>query len=230
MASRIVFLPKYEDPWYEEKVVTFEWVPGMAKSQARKSINNLHEAAQTQLELRNPLEISTKSNSDLGVSLSAFNLKLDVDTEFVSIESAYQSSKVFKNGGPYRDILNLNSYDAKKDERLKESGELIGFEFEGNEWNVTNSPNFYDYLYIRALIDFEDKKLIQEFDCFTDIAFSQTSLKYKNNLSFNCQARSVAIYLGLLNNLEEYKIVKKLYDISQKNPKIIMSDQLSLEI
>ena len=230
MASRIVFLPKYEDPWYEEKVVTFEWVPGMAKSQARKSISNLHEAAQVQLELRNPLEISTKSNSDLGVSLSAFNLKLDVDTEFVSIESAYQSSKVFKNGGPYRDIVNLNSYDAKKDERLKESGELIGFKFEGNEWNVTNSPNFYDYLCIRALIDFEDKKLIQEFDCFTDIAFSQTSLKYKNNLSFNCQARSVAIYLGLLNSLEEYKIVKKLYDISQKNPKIIMSDQLSLEI
>ena len=230
MASRIVFLPKYEDPWYEEKVVTFEWVPGMAKSQARKSISNLHEAAQTQLELRNPLEISTKSNTDLGVSLSAFNLKLDVDTQFVSIESAYQSSKVFKNGGPYRDILNFNSYDAKKDERLKNSGELIGFEFEGNEWNVTNSPNFYDYLYIRALTDFEDKKLIQEFDCFTDIAFSQTSLKYKNNLSFNCQARSVAIYLGLLNNLDESKIVKKLYDISKNNPKIIMSDQLSLEI
>lgn len=230
MASRIVFLPKYEDPWYEEKVVTFEWVPGMAKSQARKSINNLHKAAQVQLELRNPLEISTKSNTDLGVSLSAFNLKLDVDTQFVSIESAYQSSKVFKNGGPYRDILNLNSYDAKKDERLKDSGELIGFKFEGNEWNITSSPNFYDYLYIRALTDFEDKKLIQEFDCFTDIAFSQTSLKYKNNLSFNCQARSVAIYLGLLNNLEEYKIVKKLYDISQKNLKIIMSDQLSLDI
>ena len=230
MASRIVFLPKYEDPWYEEKVVTFEWVPGMAKSQARKSISNLHEAAQTQLELRNPLEISTKSNTDLGVSLSAFNLKLDVDTQFVSIESAYQSSKVFKNGGPYRDILNFNSYDAKKDERLKNSGELIGFEFEGNEWNVTNSPNFYDYLYIRALTDFEDKKLIQEFGCFTDIAFSQTSLKYKNNLSFNCQARSVAIYLGLLNNLDESKIVKKLYDISKNNPKILKSDQLSLEI
>ena len=230
MASRIVFLPKYEDPWYEEKVVTFEWVPGMAKSQARKSISNLHEAAQTQLELRNPLEISTKSNTDLGVSLSAFNLKLDVDTQFVSIESAYQSSKVFKNGGPYRDILNLNSYDAKKDERLKNSGGLIGFEFEGSEWNVTNSPNFYDYLYIRALTDFKDKKLIQEFDCFTDIAFSQTSLKYKNNLSFNCQARSVAIYLGLLNNLEESKMIKKLYDICQKNPKIIESDQLTLEI
>ena len=230
MASRIVFLPKYEDPWYEEKVVTFEWVPGMAKSQARKSISNLHEAAQTQLELRNPLEISTKSNTDLGVSLSAFNLKLDVDTQFVSIESAYQSSKVFKNGGPYRDILNLNSYDAKKDERLKNSGGLIGFEFEGSEWNVTNSPNFYDYLYIRALTDFEDKKLIQEFGCFTDIAFSQTSLKYKNNLSFNCQARSVAIYLGLLNNLDESKIVKKLYDISKNNPQILKSDQLSLEI
>ena len=230
MASRIVFLPKYEDPWYEEKVVTFEWVPGMAKSQARKSISNLHDAAQTQLELRNPLEISTKSNTDLGVSLSAFNLKLDVDTQFVSIESAYQSSKVFKNGGPYRDILNFNSYAAKKDERLKNSGELIGFEFEGNEWNVTNSPNFYDYLYIRALTDFEDKKLIQEFGCFTDIAFSQTSLKYKNNLSFNCQARSVAIYLGLLNNLDESKIVKKLYDISKNNPKILKSDQLSLEI
>ena len=119
MASRIVFLPKFQDPWYEEKVVTFEWVPGMAKSQARKSINNLHEAAQAQLDLLKPLEISTKSNTDLGVSLSAFNLQLDVDTHFVSIESAYQSSKIFKNGGPFRDILNLNSYDAKKDERLK---------------------------------------------------------------------------------------------------------------
>ena len=59
MASRIVFLPKFQDPWYEEKVVTFEWVPGMAKSQARKSINNLHEAAQAQLDLLKPLEIST---------------------------------------------------------------------------------------------------------------------------------------------------------------------------
>lgn len=230
MASRIVFLPKYEDPWYEEKIVTFEWVPGMAKSQARKSIGNLHEAAQKQLELRNPLEISTKSNTDLGVSLSAFNLKLDVDTHLVSIESAYQSSKIFKNGGPFKDILSLNSYDAKKDERLKNSGQLMGFEFEGNEWNVTNSPNFYDYLYIRALTDFEDKKMIQEFDSFTDIAFSQTSLKYKNNLSFNCQARSAAIYLGFLNNLDESKIVKNLYDISKKNPKILKSDQLSLEI
>ena len=230
MASRIVFLPKFQDPWYEEKVVTFEWVPGMAKSQARKSINNLHEAAQAQLDLLKPLEISTKSNTDLGVSLSAFNLQLDVDTHFVSIESAYQSSKIFKNGGPFRDILNLNSYDAKKDERLKNSGELIGFKFEGNEWNVTNSPNFYDYLYIKALTNFEGKKLIQEFDCFTDIAFSQTSLKYKNNLSFNCQARSVAIYLGLLNNLDESKIVKKLYDVSQKNPEILKGDQLALDI
>lgn len=230
MASRIIFLPKHEMPWFEEKIVTFEWVPGLAKSQAIKSVINLHEAAKTQHKILNPLEISTKSNSNLGITLSAFNLKLDVDTESVIVESAYQSSKLFKNGGPYKDILQLNPYEAKKDERIKNSGQLIGFEFQGNNWNITKSPNFYDYLYISALNKFEIKDSLQDFDAFTDIAFSQTSLKYSKKLPFNCQARSVAIYIGLRNSFEKYQIINILFDLTQKNSEIIDGYQLSLDI
>lgn len=230
MASRIIFLPKREMPWYEEKVVSFEWVPGLAKSQAIKSVLNLHEAAKNQCNLFNLLEISTKSNSELGSSLSAFNLKLEIETDYVSVESAYQSSKLFRNGGPYKDLLQVNPYDAKRDERIKNSGHLIGFEFQGNSWNLTSSPNFYDYLYISALAKNHLKDTLQNYDAFTDIAFSQTSLKYNKKISFNCQARSVAIYLGLRSTYKENQIVNKLFELTQKNPEMFDDYQLSLDL
>ena len=122
MASRIIFLPNYSSEYelFQEKLVTFDWVPGIAVSQAKKSIRNLHEAAGKQFGLTKILEVSTRSEVILGISLSAFNLQFE--NKNFSVESAYQASKVFEKGGPYLDLLNLSSTDAKTDRRLKNSG------------------------------------------------------------------------------------------------------------
>jgi len=50
------------------------------------------------------------------------------------LECVYQASKVFMEGGPFRDLLERNPRDAKRDERLKTSGPLKEFQFEGVEW------------------------------------------------------------------------------------------------
>ena len=52
---------------------------------------------------------------NLGVKLSAFNLKLNGYT----LENIFQSSKVFSNGGPYRDLMNVAPKEAKRDGRLQ---------------------------------------------------------------------------------------------------------------
>ena len=79
MASRIVFLPISGpgNELFQEKLVTFDWVPGIAISQAKKSIRNLHEAAVKEIGLTKVLEISTRSEEILGISLSAFNLPFE---------------------------------------------------------------------------------------------------------------------------------------------------------
>jgi len=225
MASRIVFLPSTgtNDELFQEKLVTFDWVPGMAISQAKKSIRNLHAEAVKQIGLTKILEVSTRSEEVLGNSLSAFNLLFE-DNNF-SVESVYQSSKVFEKGGPYLDLLDANSTTAKTDERLKNSGMLLGFRFEGIEFSVTKAPNFYDYLYIRGLLTFPNRSLLKNYDGFTDIAFSQTSLEYKSKRSYNCQARSVAIFLTISSKYQEIDILKNLKKlVTQKPAEVIQLD------
>ena len=216
MAKRIVFLPteKGTPLLYREVLIDFEWVPGMAISQARKSVRNLHAASCQELNVGNILEISTRSEEVLGLSLSAFNLNLITGGKRVSVESAYQSSKVFSSGGPYLDIMNSSSLDAKKDLRLKSSGPLTGFSFENETWPLKLSPNFYDYLYISALLLYSEKSLLNSYQAFTDIAFSQISLEYKSMRSYNCQARSVAIFNSLKHRYDESKILKVLKEMS----------------
>src|SRR5437868_12262040 len=132
MASRPVFVPSPAGKllvWTHH--VDFEWFPGMALSQARKSIASLHTAACLQLKVPEVLEISSKSSTELGVSLSAFNLMITTvkhEREF-SLECAYQASKVFERGGPFVDLLNARSIDAKRDPRLNQHGRLIKFRF-----------------------------------------------------------------------------------------------------
>ena len=226
MASRIVFLPISDagNEVFQEKLVSFDWVPGIAISQAKKSIRNLHEAAGKQIGLTKILEISTRSEEILGISLSAFNLQFE-DKNF-SVESAYQASKVFEKGGPYLDLLNLSSTEAKTDLRLKNSGLLTGFRFEGENFSVTSAPNFYDYLYIRSLLTFTDRYLLKTYDGFTDIAFSQTSLIYKSKRSYNCQARSTAIFCTLIARHLEVDILAKLRDLMGRHS--IEASQLDL--
>jgi hypothetical protein len=172
--------------------VTFEWIPGMALSQARRRIESLHAEIDRTLHKSFVLEVSSKSPDPVGVSLSAFNLKLQAASgETMSVEAAYQGSKVFADGGPFRDIYRMPSIDAKHDERLRTSGRIVGFDYYGQQWTTFPKSAFYDWLYVSALAQNERLSAsLDRFECFTDIAFNPKK-------SFNCQAQAVALHVSL---------------------------------
>ena len=178
----------------------------MSRSQNQKWIRNLHKSAREQLGIDSLLEISSRSELRLGLELSAFNLPLKHEEVLASVECLYQGSKVFESGGPFTDLYSAGSKEAKQDLRLKSSGDLIHFEFDSQVWELSDSPNFYDYLYILALSDFRKSKELLEFQGFTDFAYSQSGSKMSHGRSFNCQARSAAIYISLCSQgqLENY--------------------------
>lgn len=201
MASRPIFVSESnKESFIKEIIIDFQWYPGMAITQKRKSIDSLHRSAEKQ-GFYPILEISSKSRVLLGVKLSAFNLKLKIINEIITtVETAYQGSKVFMDGGPYTDLYYKNSREAKKDERLLESGTLIGFELEGVQWELTPETSFYDWLYINALVQNEElSDEILKYKSFTDIEFNP-----KKQIS--CQARSAAYYVSLskLNLLNDF--------------------------
>lgn len=191
MATRPVFVPqKNRERLVSEIPIDFKWNPGMSKTQKRKNIIALHEAAKS-IGLDNLLEISTKSEDEIGCRLSAFSLKLPVEDRDILLECVYQGSKVFRHGGPYTDLFMVTPKEAKKDPRLKNSGELIGFQFEGEWFPLFPKNAFYDWLYIKALIP--HRFWIREkvsYQGYTDIEFNPAK-------SVNCQARAFAELMAL---------------------------------
>lgn len=194
MATRPIFLPSLAGKlMVATRHVEFEWFPGMAISQSRKSIASLHQAAQKQIGVSEVLEISSKSPMELGVCLSAFNLKIRTvkhEREF-SLECAYQASKVFERGGPFVDLLNVKSIDAKRDARLNQHGRLVKFRFFGVDWPLVPRTAFYDWLYINALHKHPElAEQVLTYRAFSDIAFNPER-------SINCQAYAAALYVSL---------------------------------
>ena len=199
MAERPIFLPELRgSPYFKTVEVQFQWHPGFAKSQLQKSIRSLHHSAKKQ-GISSILEISRKSTSKLGISLSAFHLNFRAPNgQRMSVECAYQGSKVFERGGPYHELYTAQSRKAKTDKRLQTSGELIGFDFLGDYISINNKTvfdAFYDHLYITAL--WENKHTVVpgllKFEGFSDIVFNPKR-------SFNCQARAAAIFVSLFKN------------------------------
>lgn len=193
MATRPVYVPTQRSFHAESFLVDFPWSSGFAVSQKRKNIAALHSAFQRQFPGKKLLEISSKSTETLGVELSAFNLKKDVPSLGVSVpvECIFQGSKVFAAGGPYTDLYTAASKAAKRDERLRTSGRVLGFRFEGEE--IPNAPRtaFYVWLYINALLENEElAKQVTEYDGFTDIEFNPDK-------SLNCQAHAAALFVSL---------------------------------
>ncbi len=194
MAKRPVFIPmSHGDLLVETIFVEFHWHSGFSVKQKQKNINSLHDEAYLLGGISNILEVSSKSESELGVSLSAFNLKGKTKKykEEFTVETLFQSSKVFKFGGPYRDLLYKTSLEAKKDERIKESGNLLEFNLFGEIWELEPKTAFYDYIYIKTLL--ENNHLLDDilkYDAFTDIEFNPEK-------SINCQAYSVALFKAL---------------------------------
>ena len=196
MANRPVYIPKLSSgaPGVLVKDVEFKWFPGMSKSQKQKSIASLHKAAKA-INISPILEISSKSELELGVKLSAFNLMITTKNKrSFSVETAFQSSKVFENGGPYTDLLEGTSRQAKKDIRIKESGNLVGFQFFSRKFPLKPRTLFYDWLYVNALNQNEHlADRVIRYRGFTDIEFNPKK-------SINCQAYSAALYVSLRIN------------------------------
>ena len=196
MAKRPIFVPLLDGKRFVlERYVDFRWHAGFAKTQKQKSIRELHEVAFKEYGVRHPLEISSKSEDPLGVALSSFNLKFT--TKFgrvLTVEAAFQGSKVFEGGGPFSDIFDKSPMDAKRDDRLRESGALKEFVFFGAHWGLEPRTAFYDWLYINALLkNYDLINHLTDRDGFTDIEFNPER-------SINCQARSAALFCALYHN------------------------------
>jgi len=196
MAFRPVFTPTPgAETLARTTSVDFKWFPGMSVAQKQRSIDSLHAAAKEAMPtLGEILEVSSKSKERLGVALSAFNLSFTTLKQnfTMSVECAFQGSKVFERGGPFKDLFGKTSREAKLDERIKSSGRLVKFSFYGADWELEPRTAFYDWLYINALKK-QSPDVIDEilsYSAFTDIEFNPER-------SINCQAYSIALFVSL---------------------------------
>lgn len=203
--QRPVFMPRVNsDNLVKTDMVRFERHVGFASRQKKKSINDLHQVIRKKYGFSQVLELSSKSGNELSFLLSPLSLKLTDERsgEQHSVENIFQASKVFEHGGPFTDLLTVSPRQAMKDERLKTSGALIGYNDFGMEWNVEPLTMFYDWLYVNALK--QNPQLIEEvmqYQAFTDIEFNPTK-------SIHCAAYSLALFVALnkrelLDNIED---------------------------
>lgn len=173
---------------YIERDISFEWISGMSYKQKCKRRDSLKKSIAKEFDIKKWLEISTKSDKELGIKLSALNLTLTTTSGIQRpVEEIYQSSKVFENG------------------------KIVSFKYGKTEFPNTPYSMYYDYIYMLAL--YEHKELwndLKNYSIFTDIEFNP-------NKQLNTQARATAIFktlltqdkLKILENQEEYKTYYK---------------------
>ena len=195
MAERPIFVPvSGSNELVKEIYFNIPWHSGFAPVQKKKNITALHEAA-ARAGYSLLLEISSKSEEKLGQHLSAFHLKVRADNiGEITLEAAFQGSKVFERGGPFTDLYTEEGKAAKRDPRLQESGRLTGFRFNDFSFPLEPKTIFYDWLYITAIYPHREwLERLYKYVGFTDIEFNP-------NKSINCQARSCALFVSLMKN------------------------------
>lgn len=142
------------------------------------------------------LETSVVSAEDKGKWLSSFFLKLRLpDGKLAPIESVFHGCKKYKEGGPYTDIMEMKPSEAKKDPRIKNSGDFLGFEFCNHKFPKTPRTAFYDWLVCCALFQSHNRGLLNEarkHSAFSDVMFFPEH-------SLNSPAASLARIVTLLN-------------------------------
>ncbi len=202
MAERPIFLPASEPTrLVEELFLPLRWHSGFAQVQKEKNIHELHASAKA-AGLGPLLEVSSKSERTAGKHLSAFHLRINMKSlGTVPLECAFQGSKVFEHGGPYTDLYQADVRSAKRDERLRNSGRIVGFRFEQEEFETEPKTFFYDWLYVNSIYEHRDwLRRLEFYHGFTDIEFNPFR-------SVNCQARSVALFMTLMKrNLLEHAL------------------------
>jgi len=218
MAEKSVFISKAEYPFFEEVHVNIDWFGGFAISQKRKCQIGLHQNFLLAYPDKKVLEISSTSMMSLGAKLSAMNLSKRTQKGLTTVESAFQSSRIYSDGtrtvGPFPAYLFLPGKECKKLVKAASEGmhshryELDGMTFYAPAWHISQ---FYDFLYLNALLEPENEEvresLLKEgYTAFTDLATK----------SLNCQARSAAIFVGLvraglINEVRDFASYLKLF-------------------
>ena len=175
MAVRPIYISTNipENPFIK-KDIEFNWIKGMSYKQKCKRREEFHKAiANTKLyNIDKVLEISTKSDKELGVKLSALNLMVPIiDGKKMSVEDIYQKAKIYDDEHHIIEFKYLNTV------------------FENEPYSM-----FYDYVYMLGL--HANKELLTElnnYDIFTDIEFNPSK-------QLNTQARAAAIWNTLYRN------------------------------
>ena len=157
MATRSVFVSKKYYPYFEEIMVDFDWFPGFALSQKRKSQISLHHNFLHVYPNKRILEVSSASLYSLGSELSAMHLHKRTALGLTTVESAFQSSRIYCSGnkeiGPFHEYLFLSGKECKKKVKelskqnlikggdsfplIGDSGTQWGYAFKSND-EVTN--------------------------------------------------------------------------------------------
>ena len=92
-----------------ERNIEFDWVKGLSYTQKCKRREEFHKAISKFFSWDTILEVSTKSNVDIGIKQSALNLKFNYNNIIESVENVYQTSKIILNniivGFKYQDIV-----------------------------------------------------------------------------------------------------------------------------
>jgi hypothetical protein len=200
MAERPIFVPAANQGHLVEEIfLPLQWHSGFAPIQKEKNIRELHASAKA-AGFTPLLEVSTKSERTTGRHLSAFHLKIKTEEYgHLPLECVFQGSKVFERGGPYTDLYMKDAREAKKDGRLRDSGKLVAFKFQGYSFPLEPKTLFYDWLYIGAIYEHREwLSRLETYAGFTDIEFNPQK-------SINCQARSIALFMTLMRRklLEE---------------------------
>ena len=204
MATKMCFKIN-EDHVFDEEIVAFTYIKGMAFSQKCKNVLSFHSSIQECFPSCKMLEVSTKSYNPLGVALSAFNLTLDG----CSVECLYHASKVFEDGTSFEFLKDYAPRDAKRYLRENGAKPLKCYKYKGKEIPLSTGTLFYDYIYIRALMQHpEVSSSLVNYDLFTDIEFNEKK-------GLNCQARSCAIYSYILRTSSVEKYMSSMETFSQ---------------
>ena len=173
---------------------------GFALSQKRKCQISLYLNFLECYPNEKVLEISSTSMLSLGAKLSAMNLKKRTKEGITTVESAFQSSRIYKNGteivGPFPEYLYLPGRECKKLVKAASNG-WISKEYVFDAVTFYASAHhislFYDFLYLKALLEPENQEIKEQLLSEGYTAFSDLATK-----SLNCQARSAAIFVGLV--------------------------------
>lgn len=157
------------------------------------------------------------------------NLSKRTQKGITTVESAFQASRIYSDGvkkvGPFPEYLYLPGRECKK--LVKEASKGMRscqYEFEDMTFYAPahHISQFYDFLYLNALLEPENQEVRNQlleggYTAFTDLATK----------SLNCQARSAAIFVGLIHaglidEVREYASYLKLFG-TQENGKAVDS-------